>query len=90
MTNRPLRGAHCRCSACGAFFNSAAPFDWHRTGPYSGRRCLGADEMAAKGMVLNAGGWWVTAPLKMAPAYLYRDSRSGDQGEGASGERACS
>jgi hypothetical protein len=80
-----LRGDHCTCSACHELFNSTAAFDKHRFGEYgNGRRCLTVEEMLAKGMSRNSGGWWVTAALKMAPAYLHGNSRNGDQAEGAS------
>lgn len=85
MSERILRGDHCQCRTCGAWFNSTRAFDKHRKGPYGNRRCLSADEMAAIGMALNAGGWWVTAALKMAPAYLYRDSGSGDLAQAVTG-----
>jgi hypothetical protein len=65
---RKLAGDHNQCPGCGKFFNSTAAFDKHRTGAYeTGRRCLSAKEMTAKGMALNAGNWWVTA---VNPGYV--------------------
>lgn len=56
---RTLRGDHRQCPTCGAYFNSTAAFDKHRTGAHGvDRRCLTADEMRAKAMAQNAGGWW--------------------------------
>ena len=78
-----LRGQHCRCPTCGIYLNSTAAFDRHRRGPYGNRRCLSPQEMRDIGMAQNSGGWWVTAALKLAPAYLHGDSRSGDRAEGA-------
>lgn len=82
MNARTLRGDHCRCTACGGYFNSTRAFDKHRRGAYPERRCLSPDEMLAAGMAKNSGDWWVSAALKMAPAYLHRDDRSGDRAEG--------
>ncbi len=62
MTPRRLRGDHCRCPTCGEYFNSTRAFDKHRTGDWTARRCLSAQEMWAKGMVLSASGWWLTRP----------------------------
>lgn len=78
---RTLRGDHCTCSACHEPFNSTCAFDKHRKGDYRNRRCLTESEMLGIGMSRNAEGWWVTAALRMAPAYLHRDSRSGDFAE---------
>jgi hypothetical protein len=83
MTERTLRGDHCRCTSCGEYFNSTKAFDKHRRGSYPERRCLTPEEMLAIGMSKNAGDWWVTAALKMAPAYLHSDAGSGDQVIGA-------
>ena len=61
-----LRGDHCRCSGCNELFNSTAAHAKHRVGPYapinntSTRKCLTPEQMRAKGMVRNAGGWWTT------------------------------
>lgn len=56
-----LTGDRCQCSACGLFFNSTAAFDKHRDGPMIQRRCLSDVEMRAKGMAVNARGFWVSA-----------------------------
>lgn len=54
-----LRGDRNQCPTCGAHFNSTHAFEKHRTGDYAGqRRCLSADEMRAKGMVLGDDGFW--------------------------------
>lgn len=57
----PLSGDRNQCPTCALYFNSTAAFDKHRTGPFSDRRCLTVDEMAAKGMAKNSAGYWVTA-----------------------------
>jgi hypothetical protein len=71
MTHK-LRGDHCRCSGCGAFFNSTRAFDKHRAGELADRRCLSADDMLAKGMSLSPSGWWVSnswaSPFLHAPS----------------------
>lgn len=53
--------AHCK--SCHKTFNSVYAFDKHRTGTYEPctRRCMTTEEMEAKGMCLNADGYWVTA-----------------------------
>lgn len=80
---RILRGDHCRCSGCNEYFNSTAAFDKHRRGYYGlYRRCLSVDEMLSIGMARNADGWWVTARVQMAPAYLHGNSTGRDR-EGA-------
>ncbi len=56
-----LRGDHCRCTACGEFFNSTYAFDRHRRGPYTDRRCLTPLAMSGEGFEKNASGFWVTA-----------------------------
>jgi hypothetical protein len=56
-----LRGDHCRCSICGAFFNSTRAFDKHRVGEWARRRCLAPEDMAAKGMSISRSGWWVAS-----------------------------
>jgi hypothetical protein len=71
-TNAALKlgSRRCQCAACAARFNSVIAFERHRTGRYGhDRRCLTADEMLAKGMAVNAGGYWVTS---IAPAGLVR------------------
>lgn len=61
-----LRGDHCQCAGaphagCGERFNSTRAFDKHRADADSSRRCLSAAEMQAKGMALNARGFWITS-----------------------------
>ena len=58
---RVLRGDHCRCSGCGAFFNSTRAFQKHRVGDWSARRCLTASDMLAAGMARSATGWWLSS-----------------------------
>lgn len=71
-----LNGDHNQCAECGELFNSSASFDKHRTGAFGApmgdgtymmhsRRCLTVAEMQDKGMVKNAGGWWITAANPM-------------------------
>lgn len=51
---------HCRCSACGEYFNSTFAFDSHRLGNPDVRRCLSVDEMRERGFSVNAKSLWVT------------------------------
>jgi hypothetical protein len=55
-----LTGDRNQCTGCDQLFNSSAAFDKHRVGAHAGngRRCLGPDEMRAKGMVLGSDGFW--------------------------------
>lgn len=69
-TRRRLTGDHNQCPTCVEFFNSIAAFEKHRTGrigaPFDApdvRRCLTSDEMRARGMAINAAGFWVTERL---------------------------
>lgn len=56
-----LTGNRNQCQVCKEYFNSNSPFDKHRTGKYGvNRRCLTPDEMIAKGMSVNAAGFWIT------------------------------
>lgn len=67
----PMTCGHCgkgygngggHCTGCHESFNSDTAFDKHRTGDYdTGRRCMTADEMTAKGMSKNSKDWWITA-----------------------------
>ena len=58
---RKLSGQRCQCGPCGEYFNSTYAFDLHRVGDYGiDRRCFNAEGMLAKGMALNASGWWVS------------------------------
>jgi hypothetical protein len=56
----PFGSRFCRCSVCGKYFNSAYPFDLHRTGHPEQRRCLTDEEMVGRGMLLNAKGYWIS------------------------------
>jgi len=57
-----LTGQRNECPTCGERFNSNSAFDKHRTGQYGAdRRCLTADEMRARGMVLRDDGFWRSA-----------------------------
>lgn len=54
-----LRGDRNQCQGCKAYFNSTHAFEKHRTGDHGkDRRCMTAQEMEAKGMVLGADGFW--------------------------------
>jgi hypothetical protein len=61
-----LTGNRCRCRACDQLFNSVRAFDAHRTGTFRplSRRCRSADEMRARGMSVNAHGFWITETRK--------------------------
>jgi hypothetical protein len=63
------------CGGCGKVFSSLSSFDMHRVGSYgdpiiekghvigytpTARRCLSAQEMRDKGMLLNERGVWTT------------------------------
>lgn len=63
--HRTLTGDRNQCPGCGQFFNSTLAFDKHRTGAHQGggRRCLTPVEMAARGMDVNARGYWISASL---------------------------
>lgn len=56
---------HCQCSGCGKGFSGTAPFDRHRVGKYAElghfkgtRRCLTAAELAGRGWMKSAKGFW--------------------------------
>jgi len=55
----------CQCTGCGEAFTGTAPFDRHRVGEYGKaghfkgtRRCLAPAELALKGWIQNAKGFW--------------------------------
>lgn len=62
-----LRGDRNQCQGCKEFFNSGYGFDKHRHGTHGlDRRCLTSIEMLAKGMSLNAAGFWITSVMPFA------------------------
>lgn len=61
MKGLKLGNRRCTCSTCGEFFNSVSAFDKHRSGPWTNRTCLTADQMKDVGMIENAAGYWVTS-----------------------------
>jgi hypothetical protein len=63
-----LGQSRCQCPACGEYFNRVSTFDKHRTGDYSQRRCLTAEQMTAKGWRKNEAGFWVTSSGDWRPA----------------------
>lgn len=74
--NSRLSGDHNACPSCKQRFNSVRSFDKHRTGSYThnlkSRRCLSSVEMLRKGMGVNAGGFWVTAPMSEAKKATFK------------------
>lgn len=57
--SKVLRGDRNQCQGCKAYFNSTHAFEKHRVGEHGkDRRCLNADEMRAKGMVLGDDEFW--------------------------------
>lgn len=55
----PIGTARCQCSGCDRYFSSVGSFDKHRRDG----RCLTPDEMAARGMLVNARGYWISSQL---------------------------
>jgi len=55
-----LTGDRNQCPGCSLYFNSSYAFDKHRLGDHQlgTRACLSVAAMAAKGMILNAAGFW--------------------------------
>ena len=76
MTNRKLNGDHCRCAACGEYFNSTAAFDKHRIGDMTMRSCRTPDVMRAVGMQISSTGWWITESRDPSLGSI---ARSGDR-----------
>lgn len=59
-----LTGQRNQCPACDKYFNSNLAFDMHRTGKHGvDRRCRTSEEMTAKGMSVNAHGFWVSESM---------------------------
>lgn len=59
MSKPILRGDRNQCAGCSQCFNSSHAFDKHRAGEFgTGRHCLTAEQMQAKGMVLREDGFW--------------------------------
>jgi len=62
-----LSGDRNQCRVCNAYFNSGHGFEKHRTGQHGvDRRCMTPEEMLAKGMSLNADGFWITKTMPVA------------------------
>lgn len=82
-----LTGNHCRCGACGEFFNSTSVFDRHRVGAWCdhgrARRCQQIPEMEGRGWIRNAAGFWIERSRRSAPERLDRTRQSGDLPTGA-------
>jgi hypothetical protein len=58
---KTLTGQRNQCQSCKEYFNSNKAFERHRTGEHGkDRRCRTTEEMLAKGMSLNAKGFWIT------------------------------
>lgn len=53
----PVGTARCKCSGCDRYFSSVGSFDKHRREG----RCLTEAEMLARGMLVNARGYWVSS-----------------------------
>jgi len=68
--SRPkLAGDRNQCPGCGELFNSNSAFDKHRTGAHGvDRRCLTAQQMLTRGMVLGADRFWRGEPMRLGPA----------------------
>lgn len=69
---KKLTGQRNQCPTCLEFFNTNSGFDKHRTGDHTHgkRRCLSVAEMEAKGMKLNAGGFWIQPVRESSRAAL--------------------
>ena len=79
-----LTGDKNQCAGCSEYFNSSLAFEKHRTGEHkdNGRRCLTAAEMMAKGMALNAKGFWISEAY---PTELLEKKRESNQIADSSG-----
>jgi len=65
---KPLRGDRNQCQGCKEYFNSTFAFDKHRIGQFGiNRRCMTTEEMEAKGMCVNAHGFWVGKQMDWNP-----------------------
>jgi hypothetical protein len=61
---KTLRGDRNQCQGCKQYFNSTGAFEKHRYGKFGvDRRCLTEEEMLAKGMSLNAAGFWIGSKM---------------------------
>lgn len=59
-----LTGQKNQCPGCSQYFNSNLAFDMHRTGRHGhDRRCMTTPEMTAKGMSVNAAGFWISESM---------------------------
>jgi hypothetical protein len=59
-----LSGDRNQCCGCGQFFNSTFAFEKHRVGEFGkDRRCLTVPQMQAKGMSVNAAGFWISSAM---------------------------
>ena len=75
MTERKLSGDRNQCQGCKEYFNSTFAFDKHRTGEHGvSRRCLTPVEMTAKGMAVNAWGFWVSSLRDAASMWRASDA----------------
>ena len=67
MSMPKLTGGRCQCAACADYFNSISTFDRHRVGDCgtkSGRRCLTAAELIARGWSKNVRGFWIERAMR--------------------------
>lgn len=74
------------CSGCGLDFGSVSAFDAHRVGKFTypwdlehedGRRCLGVDEIEAKGWSRDSRGRWRTPGVTFDVVARLKSVRSG-------------
>lgn len=68
----PIGTGAAHCPTCHRTFTSVGGFDQHRTGPITGRRCLGETELRALGYAPNDRGRW-RIPLDPAAAARLTD-----------------
>lgn len=74
-----LTGQRNQCPGCDQYFNSNLAFDMHRTGKHGhDRRCMTPLEMTAKGMCVNAAGFWISESM---PSDKLKNLRGNDEGE---------
>ena len=76
LSRLPIGSSLCECTGCGLIFKSPSAFDMHRIGIGNGEtRCATIAEMQAKGMCINAKGWWVTRGFTFEAAIAEHEAR---------------
>ncbi len=70
----PADSNFCLCPSCGEYFRSVRAFDTHRIGG----NCRSKAQMKARGMSVNAKGYWITQKYESG---IHQPAQTDDRSE---------